>query len=694
MDNNNSIKLLVFLIIIALLSCLCFFTVSGITGWVIFKPSKSALGQTAPLTEVNTPSYSAETQNVYGDSSPTPASPLISTPAKPNQTATITSAASSSEGALESLNNLQQEIVPINDPIDLAERLGGKSNIPHTLPDENLPYQLGDEQSFWVVNTDTNVNFQVTAVLRYIGEHLYFWIEKDVPYNKADLESLASTFDEKIYPTNQEFFGTEWSPGIDNDPHIYALYAGGLGNSIAGYYSSADQIHPEAHPYSNAHEMFLINSDNVDLGREYIYGTMAHEFQHMIHWYNDRNEETWVNEGFSMLSELLNGYDAGSFDYLYSINPDLQLTDWGTEPGNNGPHYGASFLFMTYFLDRFGETATKALVAHPDNGMASIDAVMLDLEIINPDTTIPYTGNQVFADWAVANYILNPSVENGRYTYTSYTPFTINPTETISACPATKVKDVYQFGVDYIKIDCPGDHILSFAGVQEVKILPTDAYSGDYVFWSNMGDESNMSLTQEFDFTNTSAPIELSYKTWYELEEDYDYIFLSASVDGKKWQIIETSSCVTDNPSGNSYGCGYNGQSGKWLDENINLSQFAGQKVTLRFDYVTDAAVNGVGLYIDDIRIDAIDYFTDFETDEGGWIGEGFVRVQNYLPQTYMITLIEIGVQTTVTHIELSSENSANIEISIGGEIDEVILVISGVTPFTRQKAIYQYEIN
>ena len=44
--------------------------------------------------------------------------------------------------------------------------------------------------------------------------------------------------------------------------------------------------------------MFFINSDNVDLGDDYIYGTVAHEFQHMIHWYKDRNEETWVNEGF------------------------------------------------------------------------------------------------------------------------------------------------------------------------------------------------------------------------------------------------------------------------------------------------------------------------------------------------------------------------------------------------------------
>ena len=60
----------------------------------------------------------------------------------------------------------------------------------------------------------------------------------------------------------------------------------------------------------------------------YTYGVLAHEFQHMIHWYRDRNESSWINEGFSELSTLLNGLDPGGFDYIYTSNPDLQLTDW------------------------------------------------------------------------------------------------------------------------------------------------------------------------------------------------------------------------------------------------------------------------------------------------------------------------------------------------------------------------------
>jgi len=219
-----------------------------------------------------------------------------------------------------------------------------------------------------------------------------------VKYREADLQQLADTFDQDIVPTDRAFFGMEWNPGVDGDPRFYVLYAGGLGSSLAGYFSSADELPPAAHPYSNAHEMFLMNSDTVNLNEEYIYGTMAHEFQHMIHWYQDRNEETWVNEGFSMLAEHVNGYDSGGFDYDYMLNPDLQLTDWGPDTGENGPHYGASYLFMVYFLDRFGEDATKAWVALKENGFAGLDKVMQELGWMNPSTGKVYSGYDVFSE--------------------------------------------------------------------------------------------------------------------------------------------------------------------------------------------------------------------------------------------------------------------------------------------------------
>ncbi len=596
--------------------------------------------------------------------------------------------------AFETLQTLENEVVPINDPRDLARRLEGKENISETVPSPSQPLQVGDEQTFWVSNVDTNENFQVTAKLGYITDHLYFWIGKGVKYSPADLKKLSETFETKIYPTDRDFFGSEWSPGVDGDPHLYVLYAGGLGSSIAGYFSSADELNPQAHEYSNAHEMFLMNSDNVDLGEEYIYGTMAHEFQHMIHWYRDRNEESWMNEGFSVLAEFLNGYDTGGFDYLYVSNPDLQLTDW-PEPPDSTPHYGESFLFLAYFLDRFGDQATQAVVAHEDNGMDSIDAVMKELNITDSQSGKAITADDIFADWVVASYLNNPKVGDGRYAYKRYTSAPQpSETESISDCPTDwQTRAVHQYGVDYIRINCSGSYTLEFEGATEVGVLPAGAYSGDYAFWSNKGDELDMTLSQTFDFSNVTGPFNLNYRTWYDVEKDYDYVYLTASEDGQNWQILTTPSGTDKDPSGNSYGWGYNGDSGGWIEQQVDLSQFAGKKVQLRFEYVTDAAVNGQGFMLDDISIPAIDYSTDFEQDEGNWQGDGFVRIQNRLPQTYRVSLISQGGATTVEPLALDDQQAVRVPVDITGSVDDMVLVVSGDTRFTTQTTKYRFRL-
>lgn len=600
-----------------------------------------------------------------------------------------------SDKASQTLDELKLSTVPINDPIDLAARLGGKPNVPNILIDTDAPYSVGAQKSFWATNTDTNDNFKVNATLRYVGENIYFWIEDGVRFDQKELQELADTFDQEIIPTNREFFGQEWNPGVDGDPRFYILYAGNLGFNLAGYYSSADELHPDAHPYSNAHEMFLISSDNVDLGDSYIYGTMAHEFQHMIHWYQDKNEETWVNEGFSMLAEHVNNYDAGGFDWSYMDNTDMQLNDWGGDIGDNGPHYGASYLFMVYFLDRFGEDATKALVRHDENGFVGIEKVMNELSLVNATTSTPYTGEEFLADWAVANLLQDTGIEGGRYDYQTYNPTSVDMEKSVLDCPVRIDGSVYQFGVDYIEIECDNLDSIHIAASEAVNLLPfTTPSSGDYFVWSNVGDESNASLSQTFDLGSVAGAAELTFKTWYDLEEDYDYIYISASTDGTNWEILNSENCTTANPSGNSYGCGWNGQTSGWIDEKVDLSKFVGGQVTLRFDYVTDAAVNGKGMAIDDFEIAAIGYATDLEHDLGGWLAEGFVRVQNKLPQTMNISIVTYTSDgINVDHRSFQGDLYIPSSELPEANIEKIVLVISGTTPFTREKASYTIDI-
>ena len=602
------------------------------------------------------------------------------------------------EAITETLATLENAKVPINDALDLAERLEGKEDLPRNLEFPVRTYQVGDEETFWVTNSESNENFQVKAVLRYVTDHVYFWIDSGEPYNEKDVKALIDTFENKIYPTNREFFGSEWTPGVDADPHLFILYARGLGGSVAGYFSSSDEYLPSVRQYSNGHEMFLLSLDRIDLDEQFAYSVLAHEFEHMIQWYRDRNEEIWMNEGSANLAAFLNGYEIGGHDQVFARNPDIQLTYWPTDATNRTEHYGGSFLFTTYFLDRFGEVATKALFADPANGMASIDLVLAKLNIQDKSTGKPDTANNFFTDWLITNYLQDGKVADGRYTYYNYPAAPdFSPTESISDCPMEpRSGEVYQYGVNYIQIRCKGAYTIHFAGKLEVGVLPANPSSGNYAFYSNRGDESDMTLTRTFDFTKNPGPLTLTYWTWYDLEKDYDYLYLAASLDGKKWQILTTPSGTPENPSGSSYGWGYNGKSGsglEWIHEKVDLSEFAGKTVQIRFEYVTDTAVNGEGFMLDDITIPEAGYFSDFENDEGGWQEDGFARIRNILPQFFQLALITKGSATTVQKFELPVNNNLDIPIQLGKDAREVILVVTGTTRFTHQKAGYTLSI-
>ena len=595
--------------------------------------------------------------------------------------------------ALETLNTLKNEIVPNNDPRELAVRFEGVNDMPEMVPD-HTDYKVGDEKQFWTTNVDTNENSKINAKLAYITDHVYFWIEKGVSYKERDLSKLVEAFENEIYPTNREFFGSEWSPGIDDNPRLFLLYASNLGGNLAGYFSSADSVPPQAHEFSNAHEMFLLNSDTIGLDEKFTYGVLAHEFQHMIHWYRDRNETSWLNEGFSELAAFINGYYESGFDYMAMSDPDIQLNDWPNDSNATTPHYGAGFLFVNYFLNRFGEDATKALVADEANGMESVDDVLKQVDAVDPITNEPITADDFFADWTITNYLHDKQVGDGRYTYKNYSDAPqAATTETISGCNSDwNNRTVTQYGADYIQIDCGSTFTIDFQGTFDVGVLPQNAHSGDYAFWSNKGDESDMTLTQSFDFTNVSEPVEMSFYAWYDIETDYDYLYLTASENGEDWEILQTPSCTSDDPSGNSFGCGYNDTTNGWIKETVDLSKFAGKKIQLRFEYITDAAVNGEGFMLDDVEIPSIGYSTDFETDDGGWETEGWVRIQNSIPQTYELTIIKVNQETQVERIQIDQNQSARITVN-GDGLEDIILIVSGTSRFTRQEAIYRFKI-
>ncbi len=605
-------------------------------------------------------------------------------------------------GAGDTLETLHNAVIPDNNLRELAIRLKGLPDIPETVSDSPANYQEGDEVQFWVSNEETHASTQITARLIYASENVYFFAEEGVSANRADVKATVDDFQANTYVTNREFFGSEWNPGVDGDPHLYILFCRNLGGSVAGYYSSADEYSRLANEYSNEKEMFYISADYYAPDDTSLRSTLAHEFQHMIHWHSDINEETWMNEGSSVLAELLNNYGSDGFDYSFVSNPDLQLNAWRELDSDDSiPHYGAGFLFMAYFLDRFGETATQALVADPANGFRAVADVLQAQDITDPLTGEPVTSVDVFADWVIANYLGDPAVGDGRYEYHNYpdAPTVGSPTDTVYNCPTEQQATVHQYAADYYEINCDGEITINFTGSQQTRVIPTEAHGGRYAFWSHRNDESDTALTRAFDFTGLSQ-VTLNYWAWWQIEEDYDYTYLEVSTDaGETWTIIQAPSTTDYDPTGNSFGWGYTADSGgapaEWVEETVDLSDYAGQKVLIRFEYVTDAAVNRPGFMVDDISIPELNYTADFETDAGGWEGTGFVRIDNLLPQTFVVQVIRqgrSGSDTTVERMELQANNQGSLTVTLGSG-EKAVLVVSGTTPFTTELASYQFEV-
>ncbi|HIC93979.1 MAG TPA: hypothetical protein EYP09_07000, partial [Anaerolineae bacterium] len=430
---------------------------------------------------------------------PTPAPRIVRTPLAP------------AERSTEEL--LAEVEVPERDPVKLATRLKKLDRPIPVVVNETPPrYQVGDREVFWVSNQDTKEHFTITATLRCVTPHVYMWVEEGCEVDQEALEKSARRFEEQTYPTNRAFFGSEWTPGVDNDPHLSILHARGLGDSVAGYYSVADQYSRLINPYSNEREMFYINLDSIQPGTDFYDGVLAHEFQHMIHWALDRNEDTWVNEGLSELASYLNGYSVGGADFFYSRSPDTQLTSWPDGPGEAGPNYGASYLFMAYFLERFGEEAMKAVVAHPANGIAGFEAVLAERGLRFED---------VFADWLIANYLDDPHLEDGRYGYRELEVLSPRLDQTHDRYPVQRSTTVHQYGADYIELSGEGDVAIEFRGSTRVKLVPNEPHSGRFYWWSNRGDNSDMTLTRPFDLRGLSQAT-LEVWLWYDIEEDWD----------------------------------------------------------------------------------------------------------------------------------------------------------------------------
>ncbi len=285
---------------------------------------------------------------------------------------------------------------------------------------------LGEQVNFFVdSNYDAEGRSQLAATLRVKGDYIYFYVENDY-YNslngtyknglREELEDLADEFDNVIYPKLRAVYGSEWSPGIDNDIRITVLITE-LTNNAGGYINVYDAELQSEFPTSNQREMIYLNALIIFKQNNKSY--LAHEFQHLITLYQKTvlhglEEDVWLNEARSEYAPTVCGYnDVYNNSYLanrvgtFLDSPSDSLTEWK----NKVADYGAVNLFLHYLVDHYGNEILTRMVLNSKTGIASINQALSDLG---------YTErfSDVFANWTVANYLNDCAVSSdSKYCY-------------------------------------------------------------------------------------------------------------------------------------------------------------------------------------------------------------------------------------------------------------------------------------
>ncbi|MBC8233855.1 hypothetical protein H8E77_30265 [bacterium] len=297
---------------------------------------------------------------------------------------------------------------------------------------------VGDKKKFYAVDFSNQSQYIVDATLHAIGQFCYIFVE-DSQWQRTvkplGVEKVRRAFDDStpadssrgIYQIETETLGQP--PDIDNDRRIYILlldvrdfYKLG-GSFVAGYFSPVNQQRgivrdPNSGvPFrSNEMELLYIDTHPLPVGSGDGLGVVAHEFQHLIHWRYDPNEEIWINEGCSDYAMFLCGYDVSTHVSAFEKEPNSSLGNWPRGMQSKLSYYGAAYLWMLYLHEHYGGSRIiSTIIRTQTNGIFSINAAL---------RTLGHSKyfSQIFADWKVANYVDDLQIENGIYGYQNENP--------------------------------------------------------------------------------------------------------------------------------------------------------------------------------------------------------------------------------------------------------------------------------
>jgi hypothetical protein len=489
----------------------------------------------------------------------------------------------------------------------------------------------------------------------------------------------------------------------------------------AGYFSSGlnDDLQLNAIFVDSFNWKDRLGLNTTTPSNSYLYeGTVAHEFQHLIHSDVDPNEADFINEGMAeMAMQFIYGTKVTASEigeYLFYHRDSL--TDWKGELFD----YGDSCLWQDYLWERNGggdidaPLADRVTTAYQNNKFAETAAKFTDAGdafvwnlIHDRATGMQGVANHVggmnaverlHRDWTLANLLdgkvsqpawnyrnfeLNGAdsdyvtVDQGIAYYQSNVNGNLPPTrKNVRRLTVTEPWGAYYRTYGGSE---PG-FTMDFSGAAQDGIKP---FTGTYEWYSGMG--NMLERTLERTLTGVPSGATLSFQTWFDIEPDWDYGNVEASNDGVTWTKLTQLSALpvgVSNLNGStawdSPG-GFTGTSGGWQQAKFSLGSFSGT-VHLRFRYATDEAANGQGWYIDDLALgsftDSVDTPNAWVTDpangwsfttgqqDNDWTADAYVRMAKARRNaSQVIPVVGLAGQGTQGSVYVSAQYQKNLKV-------------------------------
>ena len=332
---------------------------------------------------------------------------------------------------------------------------------------------VGDKLQFKVPKSCTDVK-PITATARRISTRAIIFTDDAAPpggFSDTELQEIATEFDNLIYPTDVDYFGTPLD--LDENSRIVILYtpevnrltpAGNPSGFVGGFFFAGDLFPSTTCPQTNRAEVFYVlapdpngtingNKRTTADVRQGTRGTIAHEFQHMInaserirHPVTTELESVWLDEALSHFAEDLNGRvlkglnETGNYTFEQLTSQSQQVNDYNAffyqnfarlarylqNPGINAPtsqyadsslaDRGAAWSLLRYTADHHApggdiKSFIKSLVPGPDTGVANLRGKAGNISFDSLATA-----------WMVANAADDAGINGlaAKYTYKTY----------------------------------------------------------------------------------------------------------------------------------------------------------------------------------------------------------------------------------------------------------------------------------